>query len=83
MAVYRPTGDLLNFFVLKLTYFNFFRLSVHYLRHLKDFFQSTFKLELYKDGDEDDKERLKMGDSDRILLTCVGVGYSNINKMIL
>lgn len=63
--------------------------SVYQLRHLKDFFGVTFKIENeaakhQKDEESDDTEfRLKLGDPNKTRLTCVGVGYSNINKMLL
>lgn len=38
-----------------------------------------FKLEPHKREDTDD---LKLGD-DKILLTCMGVGFSNLNKVLL
>jgi len=59
------------------------------LRHVKDFFQTAFKIENEHSGKddhedtEDEDSRLKIGDPDKVLLTCVGVGYSNINKTLL
>lgn len=50
--------------------------TIQFLRHIRDFFQVTFKLEskVY-----DDEEEEKMGGS-KVILTCVGVGYSNLSK---
>lgn len=48
--------------------------SMWFLRHLKEFFGITFKLEPYISEDMDD------GDSQKVSLTCVGVGYVNISK---
>ena len=40
----------------------------------------TFKLETFKNKDElDEEQELKLG-ADKVMLTCVGVGYSNMNK---
>ncbi|CAB4061418.1 RCL1 [Lepeophtheirus salmonis] len=50
--------------------------TVHFLRHLRDFFQMTFKLETFEDEESED---LKMG-ADKVVLTCVGTGFSNIAK---
>lgn len=47
---------------------------MQFLRDLKDFFGIVFKLEPYKEEDEI---------LDQVILTCVGVGYTNINKRTL
>lgn len=47
---------------------------IWFLRHLKDFFGITFKLEPYESEDMEDN------DSQKVLLTCVGIGYTNISK---
>ena len=52
---------------------------IEFLRSVREFFQVMFKLEPHK---REDAEELKLGD-DKILLTCVGVGYSNLNKVLL
>lgn len=52
--------------------------TVHFLRHLKDFFEIVFKLEKYTGADEGE-EGLKLG-ADKVLLTCVGVGFTNLSK---
>ena len=52
--------------------------TVHFLRHLKDFFEVVFKLEKFSGADEGD-EKLSMG-ADKVLLTCVGVGFTNLSK---
>ncbi|XP_066148587.1 probable RNA 3'-terminal phosphate cyclase-like protein [Euwallacea fornicatus] len=49
--------------------------SIGFLRNLREFFGVTFKLEHYNS----DEERESVG-SDKVMLTCVGIGYSNINK---
>ncbi|ENN73435.1 probable RNA 3'-terminal phosphate cyclase-like protein [Dendroctonus ponderosae] len=49
--------------------------SIGFLRNLRDFFGVTFKLEPF----ESEEDREGTG-SQKVLLTCVGIGYSNINK---
>ena len=50
--------------------------SVQCLRHVRDFMDLTFKLETFFSQDEED---LRLG-ADKVMLTCVGVGYTNLNK---
>jgi len=52
--------------------------TVQCLRHVRDFMDLTFKLETLVKEDEDDRS-LKMG-SDKVVLTCVGVGFTNMSK---
>ena len=56
--------------------------TVGFLRHLRDFFGVSFKLETFQgrgDGGEDDEEEedLQMG-ADKVLLTCVGANFKNV-----
>jgi len=51
---------------------------VQCLRHVRDFMDLTFKLETLVREDEDDRS-LQMG-SDKVVLTCVGVGFTNMSK---
>lgn len=56
--------------------------TVHFLRHLKDFFETVFKLESQKsqtDDEDDEDENLRMG-ADKVLATGVGIGYTNLSK---
>uniref|UniRef100_A0A240PJW7 Uncharacterized protein n=1 Tax=Anopheles atroparvus TaxID=41427 RepID=A0A240PJW7_ANOAO len=56
--------------------------TIYFLQHLREFFGITFKLE-NADGDEDEREELdddKMSGSNKVMLTCVGIGYSNFSK---
>ncbi|XP_060071040.1 RNA 3'-terminal phosphate cyclase-like protein [Ylistrum balloti] len=55
--------------------------TIQFLRHIRDFLQVMFKVEpeLKKDDDDDD---LQIG-GEKLLLTCVGVGYSNVSKAIM
>merc|ERR1711911_558863 len=57
--------------------------TVQCLRHVRDFMDLTFKLETFNNkeddmGDEDD-DNLKLG-ADKVMLTCVDTGYTNMNK---
>lgn len=52
--------------------------SVAFLQHLRDFFGITFKLEHYETDDDDGSSG-----SDKVLLTCVGIGYSNLSKRVI
>ena len=61
--------------------------TVHFLRHLKDSFEIVFKLETQKNtqkneitcNDEDSEEELYMG-ANKVVATCVGVGFTNLSK---
>ncbi|GFO01211.1 RNA 3'-terminal phosphate cyclase-like protein [Plakobranchus ocellatus] len=66
--------------------------SIQFLRHIRDFFQVVFNIKVDKkttsaargDGTnegEGEEEELKIG-GDKLILTCVGVGYSNVSKAI-
>lgn len=62
-----------------LNFLPFFFNSIGMLRHIRDFFQVIFKFDKLKtDGDSD----LKTG-GDKLLLTCVGVGFTNLSKATL
>ncbi|KAL3108472.1 hypothetical protein niasHT_015394 [Heterodera trifolii] len=55
--------------------------SVHTLRNLQMFFEQMFKLEeWWKVMKEIAGNAMKNGSEDKCLLTCVGVGFFNINK---
>ncbi len=53
--------------------------SVHFLRHIREFFGTTFKLEAQEDQVNNDGEELRMG-ANKIMLTCVGTGFTNLSK---
>jgi len=55
--------------------------TVQMLRHTKDFMELVFRLETYQSEEdlEGAKEKLRMG-ADKVLLTCVGVGFTNMSK---
>ncbi|NXM93058.1 RCL1 protein, partial [Sylvia borin] len=58
---------------LKLYYFLSFR--IEFLRHLRSFFQIMFKIET-KTAEEE-----HMG-GEKVLMTCVGIGFCNLSKTI-
>lgn len=51
--------------------------TIGFLRHLREFFGITFKIS--NPQELDDEEEASYG-SQKVLLTCVGIGYTNINK---
>lgn len=56
--------------------------TIEFLRHLRDFFGVTFKIDMDKKiPSEDDTESLRVG-GDKVLLTCLGVGYLNLSKKV-
>ena len=55
---------------------------IQFLRHIRDFFQVMFKVDVQQKPDEDEDQELKLG-GEKLILTCVGVGYANISKPIL
>jgi len=52
--------------------------TVQCLRHVRDFMDLTFKLETFVREDEEDSG-LRMG-ADKVVMTCVGVGFTNMSK---
>ncbi|XP_034047774.1 RNA 3'-terminal phosphate cyclase-like protein [Thalassophryne amazonica] len=50
--------------------------TIEFLRHIRDFFQLTFKIDTQKPSEDERKG------GDKVLMTCVGVGYSNISKTL-
>lgn len=55
--------------------------TVYFLQHLRDFFSITFKLE-NPEAEEDEEEEDVRG-AQKVLMTCVGIGYTNISKRVL
>ena len=51
-----------------------------FLRHIRDFFHTMFKIDPVRPVDAD--ADLQTG-SEKLTLTCVGVGYSNVSKAVL
>ncbi|KAH8292870.1 hypothetical protein KR044_002184 [Drosophila immigrans] len=54
--------------------------TVHFLQHLRDFFSVTFKLE-NPEIDEDEEDDVR--GAQKVLMTCVGIGYTNVSKRVL
>ncbi|XP_054730729.1 probable RNA 3'-terminal phosphate cyclase-like protein [Anastrepha obliqua] len=52
--------------------------TIHFLQNLRDFFSITFKLENPESDDQDDA----MPGAQKVLMTCVGIGYTNISKRV-
>lgn len=57
--------------------------SIHFLSLLRVFFGVTFKLDTFEEDRDIEDELLDEGASPRVVLTCVGIGYSNISKRVL
>lgn len=53
--------------------------TIAFLQHIKEFFGITFKLEHFTADNEDDA----IPGADKVLMTCVGIGYTNINKKLI
>ncbi|PSN55155.1 RNA 3'-terminal phosphate cyclase-like protein [Blattella germanica] len=51
--------------------------TIQFLRHLKEFFGHTFKLESHKKTDEE--EELRTG-ANKVVITCLGIGFVNLSK---
>ncbi|KAK3876860.1 hypothetical protein Pcinc_018390 [Petrolisthes cinctipes] len=58
--------------------------SMHFLRHLRDFFQTKFKIDEHQEsslvGEDDEEEEGPRTGASKLKLTCVGSGYTNISK---
>ena len=52
--------------------------AVQFLRHSRDFFSVMFKLETQRPAEEEDRA-LNLG-ADKVMMTCMGVGYTNLSK---
>ena len=52
--------------------------SIQFLRHLKEYFGVMFKIQAQQSGDDGSND----GET-KVLLSCVGVGYTNINKTMV
>uniref|UniRef100_A0A7N8XG75 RNA 3'-terminal phosphate cyclase-like protein n=1 Tax=Mastacembelus armatus TaxID=205130 RepID=A0A7N8XG75_9TELE len=50
--------------------------TIEFLRNIRDFFQVMFKIEVKKPSEDE------RNGGDKVLMTCVGVGYSNISKTL-
>lgn len=67
--------------------------TIHFLQHLREFFGITFKLENARKSAEgndevDNEEDNNFDDDDdasgsnKVMLTCVGINYSNVSKKV-
>lgn len=63
--------------------------AMYMLRHIRDFFSVSFKIDEYQpedmdddDSDDEDKQEAKkrLTGADKIVLTCVGTGFVNFSK---
>ena len=57
--------------------------SISFLQMLREFFGVTFKLDTFQEAKDEEDEDDDEGASPRVVLTCVGIGYSNISKRVL
>lgn len=57
--------------------------SIRFLQLLREFFGITFKLDTFKEDKDVEDEEIDEGASPKVVLTCVGIGYSNISKRVL
>ena len=59
---------------------------MQFLRHMRDFFQLTYKIESkeqdLQESDDDSGQELSLR-RQIVTLSCVGVGYSNFSKGIM
>ncbi|CAH3129542.1 unnamed protein product [Pocillopora meandrina] len=53
--------------------------TIQFLRHLKDYFGVMFKIQ----AQQSDDDNSVAGGESKILLSCVGTGYTNINKIMV
>lgn len=54
---------------------------MHTLRNLKTYFEITFKIDDW--NELCDNKELRLGSDEKVLLTCMGIGFSNLNKVVL
>ncbi|XP_055626334.1 probable RNA 3'-terminal phosphate cyclase-like protein [Toxorhynchites rutilus septentrionalis] len=59
--------------------------TIYFLQHLREFFGITFKLEnaAVANGEEDEQDDDEMTGSNKVMMTCVGIGYSNYSKKVI
>ena len=67
-----------NFFKF-LQYYHQLFYSIQFLRHLKEFFGVMFKIQ----AQQSDDDNSVAGGESKILISCVGAGYTNINKTMM
>lgn len=57
--------------------------TIHFLQHLREFFNMTFKLDnpqQPEEGDADDAAGDRLPGANKVLMACVGIGYVNMSK---
>lgn len=59
--------------------------TIKFLQHLKEFFGVMFKLEVMTSDSDDESSDAEedTADTQKIKMTCVGIGYVNISKRTL
>lgn len=57
--------------------------SIGFLQLLREFFNITFKLDTFEEDKDIEDEEIDEMASPRVVLTCVGIGYSNITKKVM
>lgn len=67
----------------KMCLYNYFSSSVNALRNLHAYFGICFKIDDWWRIRDEKEKTLKMGSEDKALMTCVGIGYRNLNKTVL
>ncbi|BFZ16391.1 hypothetical protein BsWGS_19430 [Bradybaena similaris] len=55
--------------------------TIHFLRHIRDFFKVMFNIKVDKKPMDEEGRELRVG-ADKLILTCVGVGYTNVSKAV-
>jgi hypothetical protein len=66
----------------------FYDCRIEFLRHMRDFFQLVYKVEVKEEvvdteGDGEEEEERDTITRQLVTLSCVGVGYSNYSKGIM
>ncbi|XP_037028162.1 probable RNA 3'-terminal phosphate cyclase-like protein [Bradysia coprophila] len=54
--------------------------TIHFLQHLREFFSITFKLDNPKREIDEDEDDDCLPGAKKVLMTCIGIGYVNMNK---
>lgn len=54
--------------------------TIHFLQHLREFFNVTFKLDNPESAEEDNDDADGLAGANKVLMACVGIGYINMNK---
>jgi len=59
---------------------------IQYLRHIRDYFGLVYKIDVHPSGSEDisaDEETVLKAGGDKVMLTCTGVGFRNLSRVVL